>query len=625
MDDNFYLIENVNLEKKIKSVLSHSNDLILKFFDTKISTGDKITILLDHYYYIFYYYSNIGLMRILKDNKYFELSDNLIAKYFSSLYDNKQYLSELKSVKKKIVSKPQSKIINMLNNLIENCVKQQNENIKNAINQINEYAKQIWVLIREYPVIKNTDFSQFIDPTNSEIHANNNKEILLDRNMYYYLQKKIKEPSKRKYIEKIYFSNDEKLLSILSKIILRRHLIALNLSDKNIKYKTFFEYTQKDMNGDAVENIKKTLCDLLEKINNKINTESSIIQNELKKDGYTKLVDQYDVIYYNEKFKNKQTFTVSMVFKLLEYIMKKYFSIVMQIENNTQHQKLWSDNIIIYKLTFELKVLGYVYFDIFRRNDKNKSISKPTFVSIVNSYSPKELTKLNHLPKGFICTILANYKIDQLLNIEDISSIFKEFSCVFQQIQNNYFFDNNDFKKIFTYVFDYLLFDKNVLEKLCNSLDSNNIKHFLFSRKINFFTSMKIRGINALFNHIIHNSPELIEYIYTHNNLGGKKLLDVYINIYKDIMKSNPLYNATITSINSNIVLQEIDIYAGKNYEQLISEIIAYGIYKSTIDGNGKKLINLLINNKYNIKKNINEFLKQQNIDSFMLFCTDLL
>ena len=58
-------------------------------------------------------------------------------------------------------------------------------------------------------------------------------------------------------------------------------------------------------------------------------------------------------------------------------------------------------------------------------------------------------------------------------------------------------------------------------------------------------------------------------------------------------------------------------------YENIIIELLGFGLYKIICDGDGEKLLSLLLNNKFSLKKNIDTFIKDNNIDTFSLFTNE--
>ena len=85
-------------------------------------------------------------------------------------------------------------------------------------------------------------------------------------------------------------------------------------------------------------------------------------------------------------------------------------------------------------------------------------------------------------------------------------------------------------------------------------------------------------------------------------------------------MEHIPNINIELNGLNTSIIFQELHDNAGKLYENILTEILAYGLYNTIANGCGNELINLLTNNKFNLKKNIDIFLKDKNIDTYSLF-----
>ena len=655
-----YEIPHNELKSEIVNILKYAKDFVNKIYnDNKLSYIEQIQIIEDHMYYVNYYYSNIGLFRSIDDNKYLEEIDKIIFNYFEEFYSNPLLLKLLKTMKKSTIQKNNSidnKNIIIIKNLIKICEDHTNKIILDFNNKINMYEQRIYDINKKnIPIITSNDEIKKLflnnDKSITEIPFKLANKILLTRTNYYYLQKKIKNPEVRNEIEKVYFKNNDEMLNNLAKIILCRHGIALNMSSKTKIYKNYFEYKQRD-NSENSTDIKKLITNLLHGIDNKITTEISIIKEELLNDGYKnkKTIDQHDIIFYYEKLKNHTKFTPIMALNLIEYVLKKFFNIVMKRVDYKEH-KLWANDIITYILMHNNKLLGYVYFDILHRN--NKINTPPMFVSITNMYCPKNIDKLKHIQKTQHSVILASFPSlgKECLSINDLSSLFREFGHVIQQTTNILFYDNTELRNLFPQIFEYLIYNEKILEKICFGKGNKDllIKHFNFMKKLNFCISLKIRGVNAMFDHSIHNSVDVINWIQQNIDVSGKALLDIYTTIYKEIMKdvpkketresfflglpkcsalalehsSVPSINTDINGINHSIILQELSPNAGKLYENIIIELLGFGLYKIICDGDGEKLLSLLLNNKFSLKKNIDTFIKDNNIDTFSLFTNE--
>ena len=622
-----YNLSNIQIRDEILNIIQNAKEIIKELFiNSDLSYIEKIQLITDHIYYIKYYYSIIGVLRTINDNKYLAESDIIIENYLKEFYSNSELLKILKNIKRTIpIDKKtiDNKNIIIVKNLIEICQNHNNPKIIDLTNKINLLQTKIYDLNKtniSSIEITNDIKKAFInfDKNMTEVPFNLTKPILLNRNNYYYLQKKIKNPDLRNTIEKQYFKNNIELLNLLSKILVHRHSIALEYK----KYNTYFEYKQKD-NAENSSDIKKLIINLMNNINNKCLTELSIIANEMKNDNIDKkTIDQPDIIFYYEKMKNHTKFTPNIAINLLEYILKKIFNIEIK-KIDTLKYKLWDPSVMTYKLLYNNNILGYVYFDLIARENKNNNV--PMFISITNMYTPtKKMVHLDFLEKTQHSVILASFEDmnKSCLSINDIISLFKEFGNVLHQITNTMFYDNIELKHLFPQLMEYLIYNEKILEKLCFGKENkiNMVKHFIFMKKINFCISLKIRGINAIFDHTIHNSVAFVEWIKQNEKNGGEGVFNIYQTIYKELMEHIPNINIELNGLNTSIIFQELHDNAGKLYENILTEILAYGLYNTIANGCGNELINLLTNNKFNLKKNIDIFLKDKNIDTYSLF-----
>ena len=625
-----YNIPQKELKLEVTNIIINANNIISKLYVThELTYIEQIDIIQDHMYYINYYYSVIGLLRIINDTKLLQETDKLFSNYFKDIYSNPLFFNIVKKIKKNIISIKNISIDNkyliIINNLINKCENFNNKIVLKLLDNIELFEDKIYEIHSVNIPIIEID-KKYFKSSLTEIPFDIGNKIKLNRTNYYILQKRITDPLIRDNIEKKYLSNNE-ILYYLSKIILCRHEIALNMSKKNKIFNNYFEYIQNNNNNTEYEqshDIKKMLYDLLDLTDNKINTELSIILSELHKDGFNNklIIDQHDIIFYYEKLKNHTKFTPIMVLNLLEYTMKHFFNISM-VKNDSNKYKLWSDNIIVYTLSYNNKYMSTVYFDIIGRPTKN--FMHPMFVSLTNMYSPKKISKIPTIYDLQNSVILASFSslTSQCLSINDISNIFREFGHIVQQFNNYLFYDNIEFKNLFPQIFEYLIYNEKILEKICFGKNKDVLlKHFIFMKKINFCISLKIRGINIVFDHVIHNIPKnILNTLYANINNKDESsniIIKLYDNIYKSLMKNIPNINKNINGINFNIVSNELTQNAGKLYENILTEIIGFGIYKLISSGRGEELLSLLLMNKVNLKKNIDSFTRD--IDYFSIF-----
>ena len=586
------LVNKIELTNKI---ISHCNNLLNDLDEEKILT---LLHIIDNYY------KAIGLMKIISNDDVYNSCDLLIEKYISELFSNKKIYKKIKEIKKE----NSTKLIEMIYKNFYEC---KNEKVNKIFIEINNLKNNIFRTIDENVLCKPSQ--QHLTQYLTNIIPGLPSEFYLTKELYLSFQQKIENPTIRKYLEDIYNSKSKKVLNNFATLILNRHKYAINL-----QHKSYFDYVKQK---GSVESIKNLINDLLMKIEPKSRLETQNIKTFMSKLETTKNIKSYKVSQsdYNYYYQNFITNNCNYLFKpvdiikLLFEISEKMFGIIFKPATN--NSKLWSTKIMTCKvLGIAKEELGYVYFDFYKTLTK-KNLN-PLCIKI--SGSPKK-----------ICLLTSYSDINvKCMQFNDVLLLFREFGCVLQMIthdKDELIVKNDEFDILMSQVMEYICWDKSIIEKICIGLDKNTINNFISLKYINFANLIKTKCISALFDHIIHNSHDLIG-LLTNNSQNdiqsGEIIETLYKKIYQDIWNSqSDIFCSNINTIDPDIIIQEINGNEGTLYCNILTDILSYSIYTSIKNGHGKDFVkNVLSSKSYELRSSLNNFITNLQIDSYNLY-----
>lgn len=534
------------------------------------------------------FYKSIGLMKIVKKNKKYDECDTELEKYIDQLFSNKKIFKKIKEINK-------VNSTNLVNMIYRQFYEAKNEELNNIQNNMNKLKKTI---------IQKLESPYYI--------TINNQKILLTRESFISLQKKILNANIRRTVEESNYSKSKNVLNDFAELILLRHEYANKLG-----YNSYFEYTEQKA---SLEKIKNLVDDLTNKIEERSRKEIERIHRELLKDSFNKKVDNSDVIYYYEKLKSVHTFRPVDVLRILIELSGNYFGIT--FSPFSYKEKLWSKKVMTCKVSFQNKELGFVHFDMY--SCKDKLINVPFCIKISNS--PIRLC----LTAGY-----TNIN-DKCMTYNDVILLFKEFGTVIQMIthdKNELIVKNDEFDILMSQIMEYIAWEKDTVDKICTGLDKSISDHIIFTRYINFAHSIKLRCVNSIFDHILHNSDKLINILkecYENKERKdkiGEILLIYYKNIYSEIMKSQQdILNINTMGINPAIIYQEISGNEGKIYSNILTEILSFAVFTLIKNNKGIDFItNVMSKESFKIRENLHVFISQLNEDSYDLYLREII
>lgn len=575
--------------------------------DKKVEYIKKLII--EHMYIIYYAFKCIGILKLTSKQQFIDILDKKIEKYLLDFFSNNNNLNLFNALKKKeknnnLNTKEKDEEIYFFENMINKC--EEYQKCSNLKKEIDKYSEEIYEKLE-------AEDKNFKDSSFKKV-ARNIPELkdveILDRHTYYSLQRKIKDPMVRKNLEKIYFAKSNCCMGLLEKLLLLRTEFANKLN-----HKSYFEYINKKKNNIPESEIKNLIDDLILKIDTRAKKETDRIKRNLEKDGHNKKVEFHDFIYYYRQMCSDYSFSLkkSLIY-LLEYI-SKHFSLKFEIFEYKHN--LWNKNIITYKVNDAENVfLGFFHFDLC-----NKIISSPISIHLCHNY--KDINGSNFYTQ---IAILSNF--GENITHNDIISLAKELGNAIQLLYYKSITGNVNYRDDFFYltskIMEYIVWEKNFLLKITAN-NTNLVEHLLFTRFIDFGNSIKLRCVNAYFDHVIHSSVELISELKKLGRCSGDFFKNLYKQIYNNIFSSQKNFKLNIDDIHPVVILQEINDSEGCIYESILVEIFSYNIYNLIKNGDVKKYLKILEKAGTNsFKKSLNKFVSKLG-DNYAFYLQELI
>lgn len=485
---------------------------------------------------------------------------------------------------------------------------------------------KIFNVLNVNPILKiNKQSFKFIPPQ-FEIKADN-VVVHLTQTNYLELLDCITDLDVLHSIEDKYMSRTKNILPTFSNLIIERQKLA-----ENTGYGTFFKYINRGK-SDISDTLKDFLTELNNKVNTKIQTETmKIYQSHIavaKTNVKSKLMSRCDVLKQVRSKKSTIKFDLNKVFSVIFDLLNRYFNIVTKKIDSPG----WSDKVTVFVMTDKTssKLLGRLYVDL--AFDENKRVINPISIRLADkmqiNQSGRTVTEL---------ALLANIPDSNGLKLtySEIVYIFREFGYVVSNMCYdtrvgliNY---DDEFSNFMPAFMECLAWDIDVIKQIVGSKDRTIVDHIEMMKNIDICYNMKLKCINAKFDHLLHNSEPLIEIIS--NAVKAKKdasyeILETYQTIYSDIMEPiGNMINTDIGSIDPIVIIQEINRSQGLLYSNLMNEIFSYATYwivKNELTSVEKFRQILLDNGVDNYRELIRSFLKNTDINCFTLYVKNVL
>lgn len=596
-------MENINIDKIISECIFDSDTKVnpldttiqvieyCKTLESKLDC-DKLLKLLC---VIDCLYKAIGLMKIVSGQSKYNLCDVEIEKYINCLFTNKKIYKKIKEIKN-------ANPTNLIDMIYKNFFEGKNENVQKICLEMNKLKNKIGNTL-------NNNITLEANSALKETFPNLPQSFLASNEFCLTLQKKIKDAFVRKQIED---SNNSKSFGVLDDfaiLLLYRHKYANLLGATS-----YFDYVKQKGSVDLIKNL---INDLLTKIEQRSRKETERLKRELLSGGFNKKVDRSDFVYYCEKFRPVYLFKPVDVIKVMFEISEKLFGLVFKPAKFAL--KLWSDKIMTCKVMGIAKEdLGYVHFDLHKTS--TKKINKPLCMKL--SGSPKR-----------ICLITSYSDINtRCMTYSDILALFREFGCVLQMIthdKHELIVKNDEFDVLMSQVMEYVVWEKSIVEKICVGLEPIAVEHIMFMRYVNFASSIKTKCVNSLFDHIIHNSDDLIDLIKQNiiNKLdSGEIIMNLYKKIHNDIWAlQSDIVNLDIKTISPDIILNEINGNESTLYCNILTEILSFAVYTLIKNGHGKEFVkDVLSQPSHELRPSLNQFIGKLKSDSYYLYLQEV-
>ena len=560
-----------------------------------------------------------------EDNTQWQKLDDKINKYIDVYFDDDKFNLKLLKLYEYYNSKKMFDYALFLTKMINKFNLKKNKEITKTI-FITE--NKITNILNTFETIKinklNYDKSMTIiksETNNSEIISDEIK-IKLNYVNYITLISMCNNDEERNKIEQKMLSTTDKALNDFSKLIVYRHKLA---NDNN--YLTYFKYIKKNKN-----NNEETIKDLIKEIN--IHNDKRLITLFSKLNISKKKLTNCDIIKYLKETKNNNMFDLdNVIINIIKFIEQHFFVKINKIRS--------SNNIIVYEILNNKKLLGRLFLDLLQ--NKNKKFLNPIAMKITDTMTIN-IGEINKNPCAEMM-ILGNFKNE--ITYYDIVSLFREFGNIINNIlyisrvgSLNY---DEEFANYYSSLFEYFAWNVDTIKMIIKSdkkyCDVKNInviiEHILLTRDLEICYNLKIKCINAKFDHLIHNSIALINIIskaiQTKDN-AKLEILETYKKIYQEFML--PLNNfvcSDIEYINQNLIMQQISGSQGLFYSKLMNEIFAYGCYWLIINKKKKNIFEYFMHDGItNQNTIIKKFLMTDNREDsinyyFNLYITDVI
>lgn len=417
-----------------------------------------------------------------------------------------------------------------LMNLISN-----NDKWIEADNMLTEYINEYYQDKKLFELINSLDKNKFYSYLIKNFEKNKFKNFDLLKNKILFVENK---------------TDDYKELLIM------QHQNCIEL-----KYTTILESILP--NDTDIIVIKKIIDDLLNKLNKKINHEIS----QIYKKNNNKKINRNNVIqYYNMDIPSIP------LNKLFNYLFDR-------IENffNLKIEEIDIDNKILFKKFIckkNNKINGYLYLG---KNNQNK-LNECLTINLEDN--------INNNPSNVL--FLLNHDWNDQINFNEVQQIFYEFGYTIRYLiyQSEYGLLNldNEYDSIYPYIMTFILWDSINSLYNCNNNYINLFKSFLS-------ISLCFDSIDAIYDHLVHNSVKLIECIG--NNKSSNLLTELYITVSKETFNNKMIKH----EFNSLIINEFINGMQGYIYTKITNRILAYSIFNYIKTNPNSQIQNDIFNN----------------------------
>lgn len=582
----------------------------------------------------------VGMMTIISPDTIWNTIDNRLIEYINDYYNNKRFkikLSELyehylKSYEEKQINYDYCRFLDKMINRVE--ISKKGIEIKKHIRMM---ENRVFNILNMNPVIKIA--SRHIDNISDNYEKTKHNKIIvpLTQANYYDMIDNIEDISIRHQVQTQYMSRTQNALIDFSKLIVMRKELA-----QQAGFSTYFKYINRDK-IDNSETIKEFISTLNDKIGKKTHRElERVVQYFMSSDDKTTKISSSDVIKFMSKNCNNTKFIPSHVFDVLFQLLTQYFNLYLEKTNEVA----WKDNVIVYDV-FDCvksidtlkpnyvkgKLLGRLFLDTVY--DENKKIINPISIRL----SDKMQINISNRTIAEIA-LLANYHNTKCMSYSDVILLFREFGYIISNMCYesrvgliNY---DEEFSNYLPSLMEYIALDRDTIKMIIgNNTDLSIIDHIEHSRELDLCYNIKIKCINAKFDHILHNSEPLYDILVNainQKNDASKEIFDIYKNIYKESMESvADIFIDIVDYIDPISIVHEINGSQGTLYSNVMNEVFAYATFwiikEKTRKGSlTNEFREYVLNNGVNNHRDlIRTFLKKIDINYFSLYVKNVI
>lgn len=572
------------------SIFDKVNDNDIKYIFTKLSK--KLTF-------------NIKLMLAEPNNNnihsvLYSLNEFLNLK---SIVSSMIYFSKYSKDSFNILLSIDESLLNILENNEITTILYENENInKNEMDIL--YSKLLNNKHTNYDSLKNS----FIVPKNIyELFPNKIKNIVVNNKII------INEYSISYIINSLnsYNNNNHKILDFffekLSKVDNNNYskyleiLKANNKLSKKLGYENYIHmvtYNNLLKGNNNINDFVTSFDNILnDDYNSELNNESTFIELLLKKNE-------------SENICNQELFDINNSLILIIAVYQNIFDVnIHQIDKRTDPLFHQYENIYMYSIEKDKKILGYFYLDFDSRFHYDfKTIQHKTN---------------NTIPIFMICVDYVTNNI----SYNKLSDIFSRMSNIFHFLYSNqnFIINNNNFNKMTQHLFYFLCYDKKMISVFTQNLSYIDRKNIYRHSKNHYSLKYKIHSMISKYNLIMY-SPKFINRVKSYTSL--KKIIE---NISKEFLSTNhktnsvfPLFMSLSNVINGDmkyldIFFDIISLYIYSKYFKNSDIIKSCNHYKNLVlEKINKKdsnytIINNYIDLNYPFIKSFNSYFKINN------------
>jgi Zn-dependent oligopeptidase len=594
-----------------------------------------------------------GMMRLISDETLIEVYENIdtkLLKYVDDFYNDVDFRNCLYQIyiryrdsyeKLDVESFPnhqeELEIIRFLERIIDRL---QIDGKKASINScMTMLENKIYNLLNVTPLIPlderylTFDGGDRIEITGRKTKKNGDKtvEVPLHYDNYSLLMNNIRSVEVRHAIELRYRSRTESTLKDFTDLVIYRRLLAAEMG-----YASYFKYVTRDK-SDNSEAIKKLITSLNTKIEGQTRAELLNVYDYFNRgpEKQARRITSGDIERYIKVHSSHQTYDKYVVMYYLFRVIKQYFNISIRRFDSEEGEEDFPFK------SFELctgdEVLGRLYIDI--DQSESKRIIDPISVKV----SDRMMISKDIHTMGEVM-LLGNY--GDKITYREVVNIFKEFGYVLQELcyRSGVGLVNRDqeFSNFMPLLMENIAWDHDTIQMICQDSDVTN--HIVSMRYFDICTRLKQKCVYAKFDHLLHNSDEVInlmvQIVQDQNKTDDeiikavqKTIIELYQTIHQESFSSvidifDIPTDIDLASIDPMAVVLEINGSQGLLYSNLMNEIFAYSCYhilKNKLRTADEFRHVILEDGVTPFRDLISEFMRVPELNSFNLYLTGLI